>query len=271
MCDPLSLSIASTVAGVAGTAANSMGAMNAQKKQQREVQAWQQEQKRFRDTEKLRQEEMRSGATKAQQEGLAKLSAAEQGKRQDAEEARLAAYLQGEDQTATTEAGTPLSVADKELTGQQSTGGDEVFQTELAKKINEATAGAKQRMASLAKVSSYGSSFGGLSTVNPLIQQAAGSAIDRQNEFRRGSLGAFGVERAIEPVQVTYTPSPLADIFSSALSFGAQGLGDKFGTGFGGGAASTGFPKPFVSPQVKSFVGPARPVSPKYATTAGLF
>src|SRR5262245_17147838 len=209
VCDPLSLSIASTVAGIAGSAVNSMGAMKAQKQQQREVQQWQQQQRANRQAESQRQEEMRQEAEKAQQKGVEDVSGEAQAKRQSEEEARLAQYLQGQGDasTATPEAGAPVAEADAALSGQS--GGDAGFKSELASKINDATKNAKQRIGALARVSSFGESFGGLGTTNPLLQQAAGSAIDAQNEFRRGSLGAFQVEQAVDPVQVTYTPSPL--------------------------------------------------------------
>jgi hypothetical protein len=233
MCDPVTLGIASTVVGAAGSAANAAGMRKAQKQQANEVSSWQRQQTKFRQDEQGRQEELRQGAEQAQQQGLEQISGEAQAKRQAEEEARLASYLQGDQQQATQETGgAPVSVADKSLSGQS--GGGEEFKTDLAKKINDASKGAKERLGALARVSSYGDSFGGLGTTNPLLQQAAGGAIDRQNEFRRGSLGAYNVERAIEPVQVSYTPSPMADIFSSALSFGGQALGNSFGGGTGG-------------------------------------
>jgi hypothetical protein len=235
MCDPATLAIASaasTAIGAAGSVGSSMAARSAQKKQANEVASWTAQQKQFRQQEQGRQEELRQGAEQAQQQGLEQMSGENQAKRQADEEARLTSYLQGDQQNAQQETGgAPISVADKTLTGQS--GGDEMFKTDLAKKINEATTGAKQRLAALAKVSSYGDSFGGLGTTNPLVQASAGSAIDRQNEFRRGSLGAYNTERAIDPVQVTYTPSPMADVFSTALSLGSQGLGNAAGEGGG--------------------------------------
>jgi hypothetical protein len=221
-----------------------MAAAKAQKKQAQEVQSWTKQQSQFRQQEQARQEGMRQEASAAQQQGLEAISAENQAKRQTEEEQRLAAYLEGQGEAAQPTGTTPVSEADKAmLTGQQ--GGDTEFKADMAKKINEASKTAKQRIGALARVASFGESFGGLGTTNPLLQQATGSAIDRQNEFRRGSLGAYNVERAIDPVQVTYTPSPMADVFSTALSFGAQGLGNLSGSGkgagslFGGGKAAT--------------------------------
>jgi hypothetical protein len=63
------------------------------------------------------------------------------------------------------------------------------------------------------------------------------------NEFRRGELGVLDAQQAVDPVQVSYTPSPWADAFSTALQAGAQGLGNISGGGGTGtlvGGAGTG-------------------------------
>lgn len=265
MCDPVSLSIASTVVGAVGTIGGGMAQRSAAKKQQEEVNVWQQQQKKDRAAEQVRQEELRKEADAARLKGVQDLSGDEQVKRQKEEEARLASYLTGQgDANATPEADIgPQATADTAMfSGQQ--GGDTVSNSDLAKKISEASSSAQQRIKALAKVSSYGESFGGLGTENPLLQQEAGTGIDMANEMRRGSLGAFGVEKAVDPVQVSFTPSPLADIFSTALSLGAQGMGGKFGSPFAGSdSTSTLFP---AAPKASTFVGPAVPLPKKYAS-----
>lgn len=234
MCDPVTLSIASTVVGAAGSAMNAMGQANAQKKQKREVEIWQDKQQRNRDAENVRQEAMRQKAEEAQRKGVEELSIAEQQKRQAAEESRLTPFLAGEtpeSEAGVESGGVPLSVADTALlSGQQA--GDATFQEAAAKKIGEATGDARKRIAAMAKVASYGGTAGGLGTMNKELLARAGAGIDAQNEYRRGSLGAFGVEQNVDPVQVQFTPSPLANIFSAALSAGAQGLGNQFGNPF---------------------------------------
>jgi hypothetical protein len=235
MCDPVSISLASTAIGAVGSVASSMGAASAAKKQAREVSAWQQEQKKFRQQESLRQEDLRQKADQSRQEGLQQLTAEDQSKRQSDEEARLAAELTGQgQQQPTAEAGAPISVADKELTDVSSQTNSDVFKSDLARKINEATTGARQRLGALARVSSYGQSFGGLGRGNQEILNKSGAGIDQYNEFRRGSLGAFGTEKSIEPVQVTYTPGVGDALAQAALSFGTQGLGNLSGGATGG-------------------------------------
>jgi len=118
----------------------------------------------------------------------------------------------------------------------------------LAKKISDATASAKQRIGALATAQSYGGSQGGLGTVNPINQAKAGAGIDLANEKRRGSMGAYGVEQAVSPIDIEYS-NPIADIASSFMGVGAQRLGSMFadslgavGGGLGGTAASSIFP-----------------------------
>ena len=229
MCDPATLALASTAAtvvGGAGTVMSSMSAAKAQKQQQQEVLAWQQEQKRNREYAQQRQEELRAEADRSRAAGVEQLSGENQNKRQDEEEARLASYLQGEQQTATPESGAPVSSADAALAGQNTSSTSETFKSDLAAAINTATKGARERMAALAGVSS----FGKVGDQNKRILNEAGSDIDMFNEFRRGELGVHAIKSAVDPVQVTYTPSPLADAFSTAFQLGTQGLGNYVGS-----------------------------------------
>jgi hypothetical protein len=230
MCDPSTLaiaSLASTAIGAAGSVASGMGAARAQKKQAAEVGAWQQEQKRFRQAEGARQEGLRQQADVERMAGLEQLDADAQVKRQADEEARLAAYLQGDNpQAQAAETTAPVSVADAALSGQSQGPAD--FRSDLAAKINSATKDARARMQALAGVSSYGESFGGLGRTNQDILGRTGAGIDKFNEFRRGSIGAWGAEKAIDPVQVSFS-DPLAGVFSTALQVGSQGLGNWAG------------------------------------------
>jgi hypothetical protein len=228
MCDPSVMAIASAVSaatGVAGTVANYFGAQSAQKQQEKEYQAWAQNQRRVREAENVRQEELRSQAQQAQQRGLEDISAESQKKAQDTEEARLTDYLQGKGPNPA-EQTVPLSESDKTLSGQA--GGDPQFTEDLARKINEATGDARKRIAALAKVSSFGGSYGGLDQTVSQALQRSGSTIDQMNDARRGSIGAFKVEQGVDPISINYQPSPLANIAGDLVSFGSQGLGGMF-------------------------------------------
>ena len=231
MCDPLTLG--ALAVGAAGTAANSIGQAKAARKQEETYNQWAESQKRNRANENVRQEELRGKAEAAQQKGVADISAEAQAKAQAEEEARLAALLSEQGDVRPT--GTPTApgaVADAALSGQQS--GGEVFQSDLARGIADAAASAKQRIGALATVQSYGGSYGGLATRNPLVQQEAGSGIDLANAGRKGSLGAYQTEQAVDPMQIEYS-NPIADIASSFLGVGLQGAGDLAAGGFGVG------------------------------------
>jgi hypothetical protein len=231
LCDAVSLAIASTVIGTVGTAMSSMGAMRAQKQQERNVHAWQQEQNRNREAEQLRQEQLRQSAEVERQKGLKDISAQDQSRRQAEEEARLASYYKGET-GATGQPEAAISEADR-VAAQASAAGsnDPAFRSDLAANLNAATREAKARLGALAGISSFGGTPGGLALMNPILQQQSGGAIDMFNEFRRGSLGAYGLEKAIDPVQVSYSPSPLAQ--------GLQTLG-QVGMSFAGSGALGG-------------------------------
>jgi hypothetical protein len=233
MCDAATLALASTAAtvvGAGGSALSSLSAAKAQKQQQQEVLAWQQEQKRNREYAQARQEELRQEADASRVAGLEQLSGESQTERQKAEEERLASYLTGDAQKPTGETGqTPIAQADAALAGQNTSTTSDTFKGDLAAAINTATTGARERMKALAGVSSYGNSFGGLGTTNAEILNKSGADIDMFNEFRRGELGVHAAKSAVDPVQVTYTPSPLADAFSTAFQLGSQGLGNYIG------------------------------------------
>lgn len=228
MCDPTVLAIGSTIAGVAGQAANYFGQQSAQNKQEDAYNEWAAQQSKNRMLENARQEDMRKTSQAAQQQGLQDVSADAQKRAQAEEEARLGDYLQGKDQQATPDPSAPISIADRTLSGQNRADEGGQFQTELAKQINNANAASKQRIQALARVSSYGGSSGGLDTMTQEALRRSGSAIDVTNDLRRGSLGAYGVEQAVNPKQISYTPSPIAGIASSLFSMGTQGLGSMF-------------------------------------------
>ena len=250
MCDPTVLTIATTVAGLAGQASSYFGQQAAMKDQEKAYNEWAAQQSKNRANENARQEQMRQESQKAQQQGLQDVSAQNQKQTQAEEQSRLTGYLQGGGPEG--EAPTPVSVADRSLTGQGAGGGDapagDPFQTELAKKINEATSDSRQRIAALAKVSSYGGSEGGLDTMTREALAKSGRGIDVTNDLRRGSLGAYGIEQAVNPKQISYTPGPLS-MLSPLLGVGMQGLGGmmaKATVPSGIGAAGTsGAWKPF--------------------------
>jgi hypothetical protein len=241
MCDPLSLG--ALAIGAAGTAANSIGQANAAKKQESEYNSWAAMQKKNREQENARQQGLREQATAAQQQGVEDISLVNQSKLQDAEQARLEAVLAGEDANAAPGPNTPVAPADATATPY---GGD-VYQNDFGTQLADAMASAKKRIGALATVQSFGDSFGGLGTVNPINQATAGAGIDEANAKREGSLAAYQTEQAVDPTQITYS-NPVADIASSFLGAGMQGLGQ--GVANGGGISSIF--KGTLAPKVKA-------------------
>jgi hypothetical protein len=232
-----------------------MGAASAAKKQANEVNIWQQKQKQNRDRETVRQESMRQAADEARQKGVQDISVEDQARRAAAEKARLTPVLTGEAEGSNADVesgGVPLSVADTAMMSGQQAGGENYVES-IGKKINDATSAARKRIGAMAGLSSYGGSGGGLGTMNPILQATSGAAIDAQNEYRKGSLGALGIEQKVEPVQIQQQPSPLGEIFSLALGAGAQGLGNKFGNPLVGGGSTL--------PSTTSIIPTSRPVT----------
>jgi hypothetical protein len=230
MCDPLTLG--ALAVGAAGTAANTIGQASAQKKQESEYNRWAETQKKNRAAENVRQEGLRGQAETARQQGLADISAENQSKLQQDEAARQAAMLNEETGPTSTTA-PPQAIADAALSGSEY-GGD-VFKTDLTRGLADAAASAKARIGALGAVQSFGGGFGGLGTVNPINQAKAGGGIDAANEMRKGSLGAYATEQAVDPTEMTYS-NPIADVASSFLGAGMGGLGSMAAGGAGLGA-----------------------------------
>ncbi len=225
MCDPTVLTIASTVVGLAGSAADYIGQSDAASKQEEAYNQWAAQQSKNRAEANAKDQADRQMADAARNQGLQDVSASNQKTEQQQEQDRLTAYLQGsQDSPASNETGkAPTAVSDAILSGQQ--GGDSTFQDDLAAKLSSTAADTKRRIAALATVGSYGGSQGGLDVSNANAFQRAGEGIDLGNEFRKGDLSVYNIEQAVDPLQYSYTKSPLSGIASQALSIGGQGLG----------------------------------------------
>lgn len=220
------------VAGAAGTLSNAMGQSAAAAKQQRDYEAWAAQQHANRVAANIKDEQDRQQAEAARQQGLQQLSPDNQAATQKAEQDRLTKYLQGDpNQPASTTStpgatapSTPTSVTD-DIMARNSNVTDPYLKSDLATKLNAASAAAKARIAALAGVSSYGGSSGGLDQLTSRALQTSGQGIDLANEFRKGDLGVLATEQAVNPIQTTYQPSPFASMAGSLLQTGAQGVG----------------------------------------------
>lgn len=237
MCDPLTLG--SLAIGAAGTAASSIGQAKAAKKQKSEYEAWSEGQRRNRLNENMRQDEFQKKASASQAQAVEDLGAENQKALQDTEAARLESALAGED-AAAPGANEAQASADAAISG--GTYGGEVYQEDFARQLSDAMKGVKDRTKALATMQSYGDSQFGLGTINPINMAKSAADIDEVNFKRKGSLGAYNVEQAVDPTQIEYS-NPVADIASSFLGVGMQGLGQSAANGgvssiFGGKATA---------------------------------
>jgi hypothetical protein len=267
MCDPSAL----TGAMGAGTKVmDAMGRQKAAAKQDRANKDHAMFQLALMNQHLQRQGQLRGQGEAAWGAALDDMSAGTQIARQSQEEARLASYLNG-DSPSIMGAKDPASMGnqwwnmqpvngggsslasysnapttdktvvappsnqgsfsfDPGIAGSQQ--GGEVFQQDLARKLNQAAVGARSQINALARVNSYGNSYGGLGTVNPLILGNSASAIDFYNNFRRGDLSVYNVEKQIPGAQYTYKQSPAAGL-GGALGGGMKSMGSMFGGGMG--------------------------------------
>jgi len=227
--------------GLAGTAASMGGSIidmqqrqKAQKQQQQNINNNLLYQALIRQQEYMRQDQFRNNADISR---LGTLNNDVSNIAQKAKQSAEANRLKGEYSRGTIAAANAPSASDASiqsgvqqgaLTGQS--GGDKEFTSHLARSLNNAASSARERINALADFSSYGDSFQGLGTENPLAFARSAADINMYNNFRKGSLGAYGVEKQIQPQQVQYRGSPAA-MGLNALG----GLLGGMGKGGGGG------------------------------------
>lgn len=215
MCNPL----AALAVGAIGAGFQAVQQQKYVKKQQSAEQEWAAYQRQMRALENDRQEAMRKRAESARQGALDEMDPISQTERRETEEARLQ-----EDYRPGTEQVDEANFADQLLSGQASAGS--LFKDDFASRVVESSKSAQERIDALARLQSFGGSFGGLGTTNPIIFDDQGALINLQNEQRRGSLAAYNAEKAVDPIR--YNPPSgggLGGIFSSLLSKGAYGAG----------------------------------------------
>jgi hypothetical protein len=121
--------------------------------------------------------------------------------------------------------GTETTLADTMLSGQNL--GTDIVKDDAAKQMAGAVNEAKQRAASLAKLSAYGE----VATGRQLGRQETGNQLDVLNNLRRGGLTAsqFG-QQAIMNNLPQYRPSPLSTLLSAGASLASFGAGLGAGT-----------------------------------------
>lgn len=163
------------------------------------------------------EETQRTQANTARESTLANFTPQAQEAQQSAEAQRLnTLYTSPQTQSPTN--ASPTSML---LSGESS--GNKNFMDNLTQQVNTATSQARGRIASLATANSFGGSFGGLGTTDPIEMQQGANQINLSNAIRNANLKTYGVEQQVQPVNYTM-----------GASFGSQGALGKTLAGLGG-------------------------------------
>jgi hypothetical protein len=226
MCDPLS--ILGLVGSIGGSLINyeqQSSAMAAQEAANARWVAYQQQQAREATA---RDDANRALATQAQQNTDAQITAEAQKNQQSTEQQRV--------QTDITPDAIKPGQTTEQLAGDMLLSGQKNAAPQVQGAINtrvaQAAADARQRIAALATIQSYGGSqFSAANTVNRAFQ-TGNQQIDLYNNYRRGDLAAYNVAKQVEPAKIQMTPSPWGGIASSLAGIAGKG----FGASMGGGA-----------------------------------
>jgi len=100
----------------------------------------------------------------------------------------------------------PLLTDTRVLSGQVTGDMDPTFRASLVTALNRSAGDARDRLAALARVTSYGGSQFGLNNYVADALQRSGTIIDQMNARRAGIIQVGEKERAIDPLHYTYTP-----------------------------------------------------------------
>jgi hypothetical protein len=234
MCDPVSLTIASTVGAVASAGGSlyegqqaAAGLQATQDAQNQANASWVAYQNKIHQDQVAAEDLQRQKATGAQQDTLGKVSAPAQEAAQGAEAERLNT-LYTKPGSGSGGAQDPSNPSNLLLTGEGT--GNQNFMDSLTTQVNQATAQARGRIQALATANSYGGSFGGLGTTVPITFAQGGNDINLANSIRQGNLKTYGVQQQVQPIQYGIGPGTTA----------AQGLSKSLGSLAGTLAGSAG-------------------------------
>lgn len=234
MCEPITLASLAVAAGGAAYQASQASELNS--KQEQANNEWMAYQRKIREDENARQEEMRKKAEVARTGQLDTLTPDAQTTTQTVESDRLYGDMA---------AGTPTTAAnigDRLLSGQAQ--GGQNFQEDVASKVSNASKAARDRIRALADIQSYGNSFNGLGTSNKINFGNSDAALGLVNNWRNGSLRSYGLEQSVEPVRYTAGSNLAGQIAGMAASVAGSRIGASFGSGGGGVtpiSSSTGY------------------------------
>lgn len=222
MCDPISI-IGLGVA-VGSAAANYSAQQEMASQQQAANDQWVAYQRRQSQEFSARDEELRKNAEAARTAALGALTPAKQKQAQENEQARLTQAITPE-QLANMAKGDPNAIAGKMLTGQQGAG--EAVTSSIQAQIAKASEEARQRIAALAAVQSYGGSQYGLTNRANTIFNTAGQDIRLSGDERTGQLAAYNVAKGVEPIKIVQygSGSALGGLANAGAQIAGKGLG----------------------------------------------
>jgi hypothetical protein len=218
MCDPLSA--IGLIGSIGGAFMNYSSQESAMENQQRANAEWVAYQTQAANEERAKDEANRQTATAAQQQTLSAISAPNQIAQQQTEQNRLTDTL-----TPVALQGSPSAITDSLLLSGQKNANPNVTAA-MGASVNAAAQQARQRIAALATIQSYGSSQFGLQPTVAAAFQQGNQAIDLASNYRRGDLAAYQVAKNVEPVKYQATPSPFGGIASALGGLAGKGLGN---------------------------------------------
>lgn len=217
MCDPMSA--IALVGAVASAGFSYMQQEDLMSHQQQANQEWVAYQRQKSQQEWQRQEEARQRAEAARQGTLEKVTPEAQKEAQTKEQQRLTQDITPQDMVDQ----HPELIGDKLLSGQK--GGAQSIQTNIGDQITQASRDARARIAALATLQSYGGSQFGLQNRAQDLFNQSGQDIRLQGDIRQGSLGAYGVEKNVEPIRYQASPSMAGGIAGALSGIAGKGIG----------------------------------------------
>jgi hypothetical protein len=224
MCDPISA--IGLVFSIGMAVANYSAQQEMASQQQAANDSWVAYQRRQAKEYQARDEELRKNAEAARTGALSELTPDKQQHAQENEQARLTEALTPE-QLANMAKGDPNTIAGAMLSGQQDTAGP--VKTDIQKQISQAAQEARQRIAALAAVQSYGGSQYGLTNRANTIFNTSGQDIRMASDERSGQLAAYNVAKAVEPIKITQYGggSAMGGLANAGAKIAGGGLGNS--------------------------------------------
>jgi len=222
MCDPIS------IIGLGFSIGMSLYNMQQQQSMANQQQSandqWVAYQRRQSQAYQKRDEDLRRNAEAAREGSLDELSAKKQTAAQEGEAERLKTALTPEE-TANQASGDPNALASAMFSGQQN--GSAEMKTAIQGHIQKAAQEARSRIAALAEVQSYGGSQYGLTNRANTILNASGQDIRLAGNERAGTLAAYNIAKAVEPIKITqYGGGAAGGLAQAGAGIAGQGLGN---------------------------------------------